>query len=154
VWYLIYKKEQSRRPVIAAAPSIDGPWQMAGDKGAQFFMADGRESERSHENLQFIKIDGRWRLLCTDHAPGGGVSHHPHLYNISSAGEAPEDWLRWEDGYRLEIPAESFNTINRDNAAALCDWRDQDGYFYFVYAGNNKKRQHGFCGLASGVALW
>jgi hypothetical protein len=150
VWTLIYKKEQSRRPVIAAAPSIDGLWQLVGDQGAQFFMADGRESELSHENFQFIEIDGRWRLICTDYAPDGGVSHHPHLYSISGTGEAPEDWLRWENGYRLEIPAESFNTISRDNAAALCDWREQGGYFYLVYAGHNEERQQGFRGLASG----
>ncbi len=148
-WYLVFKIEQSRRPVIASAPSLDGVWSLVGEEGALFYMSGGRESTSHHENFQFIEIDGRWRLLCTDYAPGDAMSHHAHVYTISGTGEQREDWLRWEAGYRLDIPVEAFNTLSRDNAAALCDWRERDGYIYLIYAGNNAVRQSEFRGQAS-----
>jgi hypothetical protein len=141
-WYLIYKQEQM--PVIATAPSIDGPWRPVGDGRPALLMGDGRENGLTHENFQFIHIDGRWRLLCTNYPP-----HHPYLYTIGGTGEQMDDWLHWEDGYRLEIPGEPFNTVDRDNAAALHDGRQHDGYFYLIYAGKSEERADEFCGLAS-----
>ncbi|MEJ2151262.1 MAG: hypothetical protein P8Z40_17610, partial [Chloroflexota bacterium] len=47
------------------------------------------------------------------------------------------------------IPEEAFNTVDRDNAAALCDWRARNGYFYLIYAGKNEERRDAFRGTAS-----
>ena len=68
---------------------------------------------------------------------------------MAGTGERAEGWLRWENGYRLEIPKETFNTVDRDNAAALYDWRARDGYFYLIYAGKSSERRKAFRGTAS-----
>jgi hypothetical protein len=34
---------------------------------------------------------------------------------------------------------ESFNTDNVANAAALYDWRANDGFFYLIYAGRTER---------------
>jgi hypothetical protein len=141
-WFLVYKDEKSKRPLFATAPTLDGKWQRVGLPA--LLMADGRENGLTHENFQLLKIDGRWRLLSTDYAP-----HHPYLYTMAGTGERAEDWLRWENGYRLEIPEETFNTVDRDNAAALYDWRARDGYFYLIYAGKSEDHREEFRGKAS-----
>jgi hypothetical protein len=143
-WILFYKNLESKRPVVDTAPSLDGPWTLIGDGKPSLLMADGQENGLIHENFQIIELDGRWRLLSTDYSP-----HHPYLYTLNGTGGQPENWLRWESGYRLETTVELFNTIDQDNAAALCDWREHDGYYYLIYAGKTEHRKGEFCGTAS-----
>ncbi len=143
-WYLLHKRGRRHQPFLATAPIIDGPWESLGDTPPQFLMQNGQDNGLTHENFQMLKIDGRWRLLSTDYAP-----HHPYLYTMRGSGTRPEDWLHWEGGYQLNIPEEDFNTISRDNAAALCTWHDQDGYAYLIYAGANEERAKAFQGTAS-----
>lgn len=143
-WHLIFKREQQPQPVLARAPRLDGPWRLVGDGRVTLARPDAGWRKVGHENFQFIQIDQRWRLLSTDYPP-----HRPYLYTISGTGARPEDWLRWEQAYELVVPEESFNTVDRANAAALAGWRDRDGCFYLIYAGTTRERSDAFRGTAS-----
>jgi hypothetical protein len=78
-------------------------------------------------------VDRKWRLLTTDYNPPSA-----RLYTL----ENKRDWLKWGQGYELEIPVESFNTDNVANAAALYDCRKHDGYFYLIYAGRTEHKTY------------
>ena len=141
-FYLIFQREDDKHPRIATARKMDGPWSFIGEDGRmRLLLPDGTESRHTHENFQFILIDGHWTLVSSDYMP-----HHPHLYTIHGTGDKPEDWLIWENGRRLGIPSEEWNTIDLDNAAALTDLREYDGYFYLLYAGLGKFRNNEFVG--------
>jgi hypothetical protein len=143
-WYLLYKAEGWRVAHMAAAPALEGPWEFVGNGLPAFLMPDGRESGLTHENFQALRIDGRWHVLTTDYPP-----HHPCLYDLDGTGDDPAHWLRWVNGRRLEVPAEAFNTVDRDNAASLCDWRQYDGHFYLLYARKGEIGRDRFSGSAS-----
>jgi len=141
-FYLIFQREDNKHPYIATAKKMDGPWSFVGEDGrARLLLPDGTEGKRAHENYQLMRIDGRWTLVSNDFMP-----HRTYLYALRGTGDKPEDWLVWENGRRLEIPAEKWNTIDLDNAAALRDLRKYDGYFYLLYAGKSEFRNSDFVG--------
>lgn len=130
-YYLIWKED--RKPRLASGQTMDGEFSFVGSGYPTFHMADGMDNGLIHENYQFIKIDGRWRMLTTDYTP-----HNPYLYTLKKSRPAGTDWLAWEKGYKLDIVKERFNTDHPANAAALYDWRQHDGYFYLLYAGRTE----------------
>jgi hypothetical protein len=167
-WIGIWKEEAVTR--LAAAATLDGDWHFIGTGNLLFERtAVSNDPKVIHENYQFIKLDGEWHLLVTDYPP-----HHPWLYR-----RAGNDWSHWVDGHRLMIPSERHNSIPEssavaaeglpfrqlypcwdnpaarhivdglDNAAFLCDWREQDGHFYLLYAGKNEDGCRQFNGTAS-----
>lgn len=141
-WRLFYKAQDPKYlPFAAVAPALDGPWERVGDGPATMLAANGIDNGLSHENFQLLQIDGQWRLVSTDYSP-----HHPWLYT-------QENWARWTDGYRLDIPQESWNMVDVDNAAALLDLRAVDGHFYLIYGGKNETRRQEFNGTA-GCKPW
>ncbi len=148
VWRLIYQQETDKRLRIAWSEAVDGPWRWIGDGYPQLWMADGTESALRHENCQFIRIDGRWRLLSSDYSP-----RTPVLYALSKSSERAE-WLDWTDGRILHPPTEDWNTVDRDNAAWLTDQRKADGYIYMLYSGRNRIRAHEFVGPGSRGVPW
>ena len=131
-YYLIWKEgppKEKMRPRLAFAHSIDGPYSYVGDGLPSFLMKDGKDDRLTHENYEFIHSDETWYLLTTDYNPEG-----LYLYTL----EPGSRWLKWIQGYQLDTPQERFNTDNRDNAAALYDWRQYDGYYYLIYAGRTE----------------
>lgn len=133
-YYLIWKEgKHVMKPRIAFAKSLDGPFHFVGSGDAILNMKDGRDNGLTHENYEFLQIDGRWRLLTTDYHPPA-----PYLYTLGSKS----DWLKWNEGYKLDIPTEAFNTDNIANAAALYDWRKYDGYFYLIYGGRSEGKTY------------
>ena len=153
-FYLIWKegKGKKSRTRLAVARSMNANFAYIGNGYPRLHMASGLHSRRTHENFEFIKVDGKWRLLSTDYSP-----HNPYLYTMHESGDN-SDWLTWVGGYKLEIPKERFNTAHRANAAVLYDWRAYDGYFYLLYAGNTEnssfgKRGHNRLGLARSLDL-
>lgn len=140
-YYIMWKDESIRNPRkryiarIAKTASLDGDWQFIGDGYPKFTLDNGFESKLTHENYEFIKIDGVQYLLSLDYSP-----HHSVLYKIGGAIEKDSSWLNWVEGKSFNIPKERFNTNDRANAPFLADWRIYDGYFYLLYAG----RTHGF----------
>jgi len=111
------------------------------------------------EDFQFIKIDGKWRMIATGMLYGIPPieytwGHEPYIYEMkSSSPENLADWTEWVSKTRLEIPYEDWNIVMHANSAHLCDWRKYDGYFYLFYAGANdfwsfNRRGHGKIGVA------
>jgi hypothetical protein len=130
-YYATWKEgQQGMKPRMAFANSLDGPFHFVKSGLPALLMQDGKDDGLIHENYEFLEIDGRWRLLTTDYNPPS-----PRLYTL----EDPTDWLKWGEGYELKIPIESLNTDNVANAAALYDWRRQDGFFYLIYAGRTER---------------
>lgn len=144
-FYAIWKDRDHKRVKktdrarIATCESLDGDFKYINNGYMKFYDRTGNEPKQTHENFEFIKIDGTWYLLTTDYRP-----HRPHLYKIGGDGYGAHDtdWLRWEEGYEIKIKEQSFNTHHLSNAAFLADWREYDGYFYLIYAGNTEGRSH------------
>lgn len=121
---LIWKARQT--PQIAYTNNFpDGPWTLLGQPNGGWF-----------ENAQFIQIDGDWHLFAT------GRGQVPQIAAIAAETGTPTDWLHWQDFRLFDIPLEGFNTHERANAGFLADWRQYDGYFYFLYAGTTEGRSH------------
>lgn len=132
-YYLIFKEGlKNQKPRMAFGKSLDGVFEFVQSGYPNLLMKDGKDNGLTHENYEFIQIDGKWRLLATDYNPP-----HPYLYAQDNS-----NWLNWTAGYQLNIPTEKFNTNNVDNAGALYDWRSHDGYFYFIYAGRDENETY------------
>jgi hypothetical protein len=137
--YLAYKGPEHRTR-IAVAPDVDGPFDPVGEDGvARFEKASGEVTRGGQENYQFHAVDGERCLLTTDFHAG----HRPVLYRLDGDPATDGDWRFWTDGYRLEIAEQEFNVGDRANAAAMYDWREHDGHFYLLYAGNQEGRYDG-----------
>ena len=130
-YYLIWKEgtQGHMKPRIAFAAALDQPFKFVGDGFPALLMADGKDDGLTHENYEFVHMKGKWYLLTTDYNPEG-----PYLYQLDPVS----GWLKWTQGYRLQTPKEKFNTDHRDNAAALYDWRQYDGYYYLIYGGRTE----------------
>lgn len=137
-YYLMYKEGKPGTTRLARALSIDGAWEFVGDGLPQLLMAaDGKDNGRTHENYEFMNIDGQWMLLTTDYRP-----HEMHIYQMAGSGGRKEDWLKWVNGRVLLMPQEDFNTDHNSNAGFIADRRDLDGYFYCIYAGRTEGKTH------------
>ncbi|HET6285101.1 MAG TPA: family 43 glycosylhydrolase [Polyangia bacterium] len=125
------------RTRLAVATALDGSWRFVGDGLPALPATGGRDNGLTHENFQFLRIDGKWQLLSTDYEP-----HAPWLYTMAGAGTDENDWLSWQNGVRVQVAGEGFNSDHQANAAFLVDWRARDGYFYLVYAGRTEGTSH------------
>jgi hypothetical protein len=114
-------------PYVAFAKSMDGPWALDGSGIAAVKMPDGKDNGSNHENFEFLKINGTWRLLTSDYPPG----HQEYLYTQEHA----HNWLEWSRGQRLDVAKADYNSFIPCDAAAIYDWRAHDGYFYLLCAG-------------------
>ena len=174
-------REGANTTRFAASETLDGDWSWIGDGVGKLHPAAGTDpAERTmhHENFQLLMIDDVPHLLCTNYDP-----HHPWLYRMAGEPDDLTAWTEWWDGYRLMIPSQRFNSIPEDqpcvanddfrrplypcwddpdgvyivdgldNAAYLCDWRDQDGFYVLLYAGKNERRRNAFNGRA-GKRSW
>ena len=134
-YYLIWKERKGMTPQIAVARSLEGTFRLVKDGHPKLLTKEGREDGLIHENYQFVHINGTWYLLTTDYTqppPGKmALDPAPYLYRLDPKSK----WLKWTQGYKLNIPVEAFNPDNIANAAALYDWRRHDGYYYLLYAG-------------------
>lgn len=113
---------------LASAKSLSGPWQFMGSGYATLNMPSGKENGLIHENYEFVWIDGVLHMLSDDYL---GNNEGEYLYTFVN----PAQPLTWGKGFELKVPGQSFNRLVRCFAAALYDWRKQDGYFYLLYAG-------------------
>lgn len=152
-FYFAFKADQFMHVARSAGPALDGRWEgpVMASPGEEFGWA---------ENYQFIKLDGKWRMVATAHDPAGkncesdytcGLA--PFIYKMNGDGTELDDWATWVDKTLLEIPVEGWNTVMHANTAYLCDWRVHDGYFYLFYAGSNdsdsfEQRGHAKLGVA------
>lgn len=131
--FLLWKgAPDGQTPRMAIGETMDGDFRFLGD-GYPMFLTRNSESSDEHENYQFIRIQGKWRVLVT----AMDWDHMPYLYTMAGSGENALNWLNWVHGYKLEVPRQSFNTHTRANAAFLADWTARDGYVYLLYAGND-----------------
>jgi hypothetical protein len=115
------------------------------------------------ENFQFIRIDGRWRMIATARHPERPVdegyvgSHEPYIYTMDGDGSELEHWTRWVDKRHLQIPGEGWNPLMHANTAHLSDWRALDGHFYLFYSGASELdpdgRGRGRLGVARSLDL-
>ncbi|HUT53827.1 MAG TPA: GH92 family glycosyl hydrolase [bacterium] len=145
-----YKGRQKFYVTRSLGPELDGAWE-----AARRASAGGKWAE----NFQFIRIDGAWRMIATAINPkvlkrcGYTCGHEAYIYEMDGKGGQDDDWTRWTDMRRLEVPTEDWNRVMIDNSAYLCDWRQFDGWFYLFYAGCNddgrfQKQGHGQIGVA------
>ena len=119
---------------VATAKDLDGPWEFVYSGYTTFMPEDALHSEKIHENYRLLQIDEDWYMQNSGYWP-----HNPYLYKIGGDPSDPGSWTVWKDGRLLEIPVqEGFNTAHQANASHLRDWREYDGYFYLIYAGNTE----------------
>ncbi len=134
---------------FASAPALEGPWEWVEEGPASMRSQDtGEDNGYKHENFQLLNLDGAWKLLSTDYVPKK-LHHHPWIYDLTGEASDPASWMKWQNGRRLMVEAEDWNRPDPDNAAALWDHRDADGYFYLIYGGKNEERIDEFCGTAA-----
>jgi hypothetical protein len=138
-YYLVYKEQTPgihSRPRIAFSTSLEAPFRYVGDGIAALSMKNGSDNGFFHENYEFLHAGGQWYMLTTDYLHNRVTVEKydvqaPYLYTL----ERGSHWLKWTQGYTFDLPQEKFNTDSIANAAALYDWRKQDGYYYLIYAG-------------------
>ncbi len=83
-------------------------------------------------SLRPVRLGKTWTMAATLYASGCKTA----LFTMTGSGDEDQDWTLWREGYILDTPAESFNTIHTAKTACLLDHRDVDGYAYLLYAGN------------------
>lgn len=146
---LFWKEVQTTR--CAVGDSMEGEFRLIGDGYPKTGMRDGQEVTWN-ENYQLLFIDGKWRLLTSTKMDGSTM--FPMIYTMDGDGSRAEHWLRWVDGYRINVAQEEFNTRDQANASALMlPGKMEDGYWYLLYAGNTEgqtflKRGHNRLGLS------
>jgi hypothetical protein len=123
--YVLYWKER-QTPQIAVANAM-------GERGWRRL---GRPMDGWCENAQFLPIDGTWHAVIVCKPMDGCI------VKATDDGRRDEDWVRWGEPRRLEVPRESFNTDHRANCPVIVDWRSHDGFFYLLYAGNTQNVSH------------
>ncbi len=136
-FYLIWKQNMTEglpQPRVAFSKSLAGAWSLVGTGFAKLTLPDGKENGLIHENFTFVMIRGKWQLLSSDYPHG----HHEYLYTQLHRG----DWLDWGNGLAIHVAPEAFNKFVRADAAALYNWRKEDGYFYLIYAGRNEGKSY------------
>lgn len=116
---------------IARSPSgsIDGPWQLVGRPDIRVF-------GDTIENDQFLRINGRWKIIATSNQ-----LDRPFVFDLAGDARKPSGWLRWSAGRELIVPQEAWNpgkgitgaTFEHANSAYLVDRRATDGHYYLVY---------------------
>ena len=141
-YYLVYKEQTPgihSRPRIAFSTSLSGPFQYVADGIGALLMKDGKDNGFFHENFEFLHTNGQSLILTTDYFHN---RQNPDKYDVQApylyALERGSHWLKWDQGYTFEIPQERFNSESIANAAALYDWRKDDGYYYLIYAGRTE----------------
>jgi len=138
-YYLFWKERtDADRTRLAQASSITDNFAFVGEGYPTLTMKDGADNGLIHENFCFFKVDGRWKMITTDYMKDSFALHNSYIYTLMSEGNEHPDFLSWGDGYKLDIAKQDFNSDHRANAAALYDWRNHDGYFYIIYAGNKE----------------
>jgi hypothetical protein len=122
-------------PRIASAEKLSGPWHFVGAGYASLNMPDGKDNGLIHENYQFVWIGKVLHLLSDDYRDN---KEGEYLYTLLK----PSLPLTWGKGVELNVPSQQFNRLNHCFAAALYDWRKQDGYFYLIYAGSSDQTSY------------
>ena len=151
-WFLICKCPGQTR--CAYADQLDGTWNWVSDQAVQFTSEhDGKSNGLHRENFQLIMIDGQWHLLSTDFV-AYAIQNTPWLYRLAGNPDHLESWQHWSARRALDIPTESWNSVDPSNAAALLDHRQHDGWFYLIYGGKDAQRENDFCGTASTEKKW
>lgn len=140
-FYLIWKESKGLGnddrvdlPRLAVSESMSGDFRKVYSGYPDFRLKSGIPNEKTHENFEFLQINGKWHLLATDYFP-----HNPYLYEMGGNPDDKGNWLKWVNGYKLEVPVEQgFNTSYTANAAFLANWKPQKGYYYLLYAGRTQ----------------
>ncbi len=127
-----------------------GPWQLVGRPDIE--VVGG-----TVENYEFVALAGHWRLVATSNN-----LDQPWIFTLAGDPDTPSGWLRWTDGYELDVPSEAFNSgtglsgvgYEHANSAFVCDASALPGHFtYLLYAGSDELTQFGGWGHAAiGVA--
>lgn len=139
---------------MAYAESLEGPWRWIEEAPARLLEnKSGQDNGYRHENFQLLQFDGNWHLLSTDYIPKE-LNHHPWLYCMEGDPNRLDSWTHWTKGRRLQVPVESWNQRDPDNAAALLDLRSEYGVFYLIYGGKNDERIDEFRGTAACEKAW
>jgi hypothetical protein len=134
--------------------TLAGPWHIIGKPDIRVF-------GDTVENYQFVRIDGRWKLLATSN-----TFDRPFLFDLVGDPTRIRGWLHWSKGRELAVPQEAWNagtgvtgtTLEHANCAYLVDRRSADGHFYLLYEDAAEKARfggqgHGVLALARSVDL-
>jgi hypothetical protein len=125
--YLVWKEVQTPQIAVAAKIGADG-WMRLGETNMGWF-----------ENGQFIRVDGKWLLVCVEKHRSEKTTP---IFEIVDNGDADEHWVKWKVKTRIPVPDEGFNSVWRVNSGFLVDWRALDGYFYHLYSGAIDDKSH------------
>jgi hypothetical protein len=127
-----------------------GPWRLVG-------RPDIEVDSGTVENYEFVKAAGTWRLVATSNN-----LDQPWMFTLAGNPALATGWLRWSNGYQLQVPSEPFNSgpsisslgFEHANSAFLCNASSlPGGYYYLFYAGSDELTQFDGWGHAKiGVA--
>jgi hypothetical protein len=131
---------------VAWSPSgsIDGPWRFVGRPDIVVY-------GDTVENLEFLTVAGRWRLVATSN-----TFDQPWMFDLSGDPASPASWLSWTHGRMLEIPGQKWDSgpglssvgYEHANSVFLCDAHAVDGYYYATYSGSDELTRFGGWGHA------
>jgi len=136
---------------VAWSPSgsIDGPWTSVGRPDISVY-------GDTVENLEFLAVAGRWRLVATSNS-----FDQPWMFDLAGDPTRPASWLHWVHGRMLNVPGQAWDSgpgissvgYEHANSVFLCDARAADGYYYITYAGSDELTRFGGWGHAEiGIA--
>jgi hypothetical protein len=125
---------------------LNGPWTYIGRPD---IVVDGD----TVENLEFVAVAGRWRLVATSN-----TFDQPWMFELSGDPDVPSSWLHWTKGRMLGIPGQSWDSghglssvdYEHANSVYLCA---ADGEYYVTYSGSDELTHFGGWGHAKiGIA--
>ena len=136
---------------VAWSPSgsLDGPWTFVGRPDIVVY-------GDTVENLEFIAVRGRWRLVATSN-----TFDQPWMFDLSGDPSVPSSWLHWTHATMLSIPGQAWDSgrglssvgFEHANSVFLCDATATDGYYYATYSGSDELSHFGGWGHAEiGIA--
>ena len=114
--------------------SLAGPWVLVGRPDISLY-------GDTVENLEFLTVGGRWRLVATSN-----TLDQPWMFTLVGPPGTPASWLHWSDATELQIPPQPWDSgaglssvdYEHANSVFLCDARATDGYYYATYAGSDE----------------
>jgi hypothetical protein len=114
--------------------SLDGPWVSVGRPDISLY-------GDTVENLEFLTVDGHWRLVATSN-----TFDQPWMFRLVGNPSVPASWLHWTAGTELRIPSQTWDSgpgissvgYEHANSVFLCDAHAVDGYYYATYAGSDE----------------
>lgn len=135
---VLFWKTRGQESVTRAAfaDAAEGPFDLIPavegfkDGEVTFALREGVSGPKWFENTNIYRIDGEWRLLAVH-------LKIPYLFRMQGTGEDLQDWLRWVDGYPIEIDRQPWNGFVPSNGPEIVPAQRPGEPHYIFFGGKN-----------------